>query len=147
MVDLSCGEVGVRLEESPLVGVLVGRGGTLVLGLLELVRDGTGSTGDAVGEGVLAGNVALGLLLVGLLGGGGGSTLDGLGDVVGGVLWKGWMLVELERSWLHKAGEGETYGNRVDDLADNALVGCVGVGSRHVDGLVFGGLVDLKVCC
>jgi len=40
-----------------------------VLGLVELVGDGTGSTRDAVGDGVVAGDVALSLLLVGLLGG------------------------------------------------------------------------------
>ena len=54
--------------------------------LVELVGGGVKSTGGTVGEGVLAGNVALGLLLVGLLGGGGGGALDGLGNVVGGVL-------------------------------------------------------------
>lgn len=36
-------------------------------------------------------------------------TLDGLGDVVDGVA------------------------DRVGDLAEDALVGCVGVGGRHVD--------------
>lgn len=34
-----------------------------------------------------------------------------------------------------------TYGDGVDGLADNALVGCVGVGSRHFDGLGGGLLV------
>jgi hypothetical protein len=57
-----------------------------VLLLVDLVAAGVKSTGDAVADGVLAGDVALGLLLVGLLGGGGGGTLDGLGNVVGGVL-------------------------------------------------------------
>lgn len=54
--------------------------------LVDLVASGVKGARGAVGEGVLAGNVALGLLLVGLLGGGGGAALDGLGDVVGGVL-------------------------------------------------------------
>ena len=54
--------------------------------LVDLVAAGVKSTGDAVADGVLAGDVALGLLLVGLLGGGGGGTLDGLGNVVGSVL-------------------------------------------------------------
>lgn len=40
-----------------LDGVLVGGGGTLVLGLVELVGDGTGGTGDTVGDGVVAGNL------------------------------------------------------------------------------------------
>jgi len=44
-------------------------GRSIVLGLVELVGDGTGSTRDAVGDGVVAGDVALSLLLVGLLGG------------------------------------------------------------------------------
>jgi hypothetical protein len=55
------------------------------------------------------GDVALGLLLVALLGGLGGLALDRLGDVVGGVL------------------------NRVDSLADDAVVGVVGVRGRHCD--------------
>lgn len=50
-----------------LDALLVGRGGSRVLGLVELVGESTGSTRDAVGDGVLAGNVALGLLLIGLL--------------------------------------------------------------------------------
>ena len=54
--------------------------------LVDLVAAGVKSTGDAVADGVLAGDVALGLLLVGLLGGGGSGALDGLGNVVGGVL-------------------------------------------------------------
>lgn len=54
--------------------------------LVDLVAASVKGTGDTVTDGVLAGNVALGLLLVGLLGGGGGGTLDGLGNVVGGVL-------------------------------------------------------------
>lgn len=54
--------------------------------LVELVAGGVKGTGGAVGEGVLTRDVALGLLLVALLGGSGGSALDGLGNVVGGVL-------------------------------------------------------------
>ena len=75
--------------------------------LVDLVTSSVESTGGTVGDGVLAGDVALGLLLVALLGGLSGLALDGLGDVVGGVL------------------------DRVDGLADDALVGVVGVGSRH----------------
>lgn len=56
--------------------------------LVDLVAASVKGTGDTVADGVLAGDVALGLLLVGLLGGGGGGTLDGLGNVVGGVLEK-----------------------------------------------------------
>ena len=77
--------------------------------LVELVANSVSGTGDAVGNAILSGNVALGLLLVGLLGSLSGVALDGLGDVVGGVL------------------------DRVDGRADEALVGLVGVGSRHVD--------------
>jgi hypothetical protein len=69
-----------------LDALLVGGGGALVLLLVELVAGGVKGARGTVGEGVLAGDVALGLLLVGLLGGSGGGTLDGLGDVVGGVL-------------------------------------------------------------
>ena len=69
-----------------LDALLVGGGGGLVLLLVELVGGGVKSTGGTVGEGVLAGDVALGLLLVSLLGGGGGGALDSLGNVVGGVL-------------------------------------------------------------
>lgn len=78
--------------------------------LVNLVASGVKSTRGTVGDGVVAGDVALGLLLVGLLGSLGGLALDGLGDVVGGVL------------------------DGVDGLADNALVGTVGVRGRHVDG-------------
>ena len=92
-----------------LNGALVGLGGALVLLLVDLVTSGVEGTGGTVGERVLAGDVALGLLLVALLGGLSGLALDGLGDVVGGVL------------------------DRVDGRADEALVGLVGVGSRHVD--------------
>jgi hypothetical protein len=95
-----------------LDGALVGLSRALVLGLVHLVASGTESTGDAVGDGVLSGNVALSLLLVGLLGSLSRVALDGLGDVVGGV------------------------GDGVADLADDALVRLVGVGSRHFDGWV-----------
>ena len=66
--------------------MLVGVGGRLVLGLVELVRGSAESTRDAVRDRVLAGNVALGLLLVGLLAGLGGATLDGLRDVCEGTV-------------------------------------------------------------
>lgn len=69
-----------------LDALLVGLGGALVLLLVNLVASGVKAARDAVRDRVLAGDVALGLLLVGLLGGGGGGTLDGLRDVVGGVL-------------------------------------------------------------
>jgi hypothetical protein len=72
-----------------LDALLVGGGRGVVLLLVELVAGGVKSTGGTVGEGVLAGDVALGLLLVGLLGRGGGGALDGLGNVVGGVLGEG----------------------------------------------------------
>ena len=40
-----------------------------------------------------------------------------------------------------------TYGDGVGDLTDDALVGSVGVGGRHVDGLVGGvGWFELSVC-
>ena len=78
-----------------------------MLVLVGLVADGIGSTRDAVGDAVLAGDVALGLLLVGLLGRLSGVALDRLGNIVGSVL------------------------GGIDDLADDALV--TGVGSRHVD--------------
>lgn len=77
-----------------------------MFGLVQLVLAGTESTRDTVGDGVLAGNVALGLLLVGLLGSLSRLALDGLGDVVGGV------------------------GDRVGDLADDSLVRLVGVWCR-----------------
>ena len=69
-----------------LDALLVGLGGALVLLLVDLVAASVKGGRGAVGEGVLAGDVALSLLLVGLLGGGGDGTLDGLGNVVGGVL-------------------------------------------------------------
>ena len=90
--------------------MLVGGSSTLVLVLVELVAGSTESTGGTVGDGVVAGNVALGLLLVGLLGSLSSGALDGLGDVVGGV------------------------GDGVGGLAEDTLVRLVGVGSRHVDG-------------
>ena len=64
--------------------LLVGLGRSGVLGLIHLVGDGTEGTGGTVGDGAVGG-VALGLLLVGLLGCLSGVALDGLGDVVGGV--------------------------------------------------------------
>ena len=97
-------------ERRRLDGVLVGRGSALVLVLVELVAGSTESTGGTVGQGVVSGNVALGLLLVGLLGSLSSVALDGLGDVVDGV------------------------GDGVDGLADDTLVRLVGVGSRHFDG-------------
>ena len=80
-----------------------------MLVLVDLVAGSTESTGGTVGQGVLSGNVALGLLLVGLLGSLGGVARDGLGDVVGGV------------------------GDGVADLTNNALVRLVDVGGRHFD--------------
>jgi hypothetical protein len=69
-----------------LDALLVGLGGALVLLLVDLVASGVKGARGTVGDGVVAGDVALGLLLVGLLGRGGGGTLDGLGNVVGSVL-------------------------------------------------------------
>lgn len=80
-----------------------------MLGLVHLVGGSTHGTGDTVGDGVVAWDVALHLLLVGLLGGLSGLALDGLRDVLGGVL------------------------DRIGDLADDSLVWLVGVWSRHVD--------------
>jgi hypothetical protein len=57
-----------------------------VLLLVDLVAGGVKGARGTVGDGVVAGDVALGLLLVGLLGRGGGGALDGLRDVLGGVL-------------------------------------------------------------
>jgi hypothetical protein len=76
--------------------------------LVKLVRGSAHGTRDTVGDGVI-GSVALGLLLVGLLGSLGGVARDGLGDVVGSV------------------------GNGVADLADDTLVRLVDVGGRHFD--------------
>jgi hypothetical protein len=115
-----------------LNGALVGLSGALVLLLVDLVTSSVESTGGTVGERVLAGDVALSLLLVALLGGLSRLALDGLGDVVGGVL------------------------DRVDGLADDAVVGVVGVGSRHFEclrwlvGLVWrkcNVIEELKACC
>jgi hypothetical protein len=88
-----------------------------VLGLVDLVAGGAKGTAGAAAERGVA-DVALHLLLVGLLAGPGGGALDGLGDVVGGVL------------------------GRVGDLADEALVGLIEVGGRHfVRGLGFEGKI------
>ena len=97
-----------------------------MLVLVELVRGSAHGTGDTVGNGVVAGNVALGLLLVGLLGSLSRVALDGLGDVVGGV------------------------GDGVADLTDDTLVRLVGVGNRHFEecwvvGWLVGWLVVLSV--
>lgn len=102
-----------RRSASCLDGALVGLSSTLVLALVDLVTGSAESTRGAVSQAVLSGNVALGLLLVGLLGSLSRVALNGLGDVVGGVL------------------------DAVDGLADEALVGSVGVGSRHF-GMCFG---------
>ena len=69
-----------------LVGslLLVGLGRSVVLGLGALVGDGVASGVDAVTDAGIS--VALGDLLVGLLGSGGASALDLVGDVVAGVL-------------------------------------------------------------
>lgn len=108
-----------------LDGALVGLGRALVLGLVDLVASGTESTRDAVGDRVLSGNVALGLLLVGLLGSLSRVALDGLRDVVGSV------------------------GDGVADLTDDTLVRLVGVGSRHFDevGRVLGLEGSEVECC
>lgn len=52
-----------------------------MLRLVHLVTSGGESTRGAVGNGVVSGNVALGLLLVGLLGSLSGVALDSLGDL------------------------------------------------------------------
>ena len=66
-----------------LSGLLVDIGRAVVLLLVELVTDSIlGSRGTSAERGV----AVLGDLLVGLLGGGGKSTLDGVSDVVGGVV-------------------------------------------------------------
>jgi len=83
-----------------------------VLALVELVGDGAGGTGDAVAEAVLAGNVTLGLLLVGLLLSLSGLALNGLRDVV------------------------DSVGDGVGGLAEDSLVGLVDVGGRHFVGSV-----------
>ena len=76
--------------------------------LVDLVGGSAHGTGDTAGDGVVSG-IALGLLLVGLLGSSGRGALDGLGDVVDGVV------------------------DRVADLGGDTLVGCVSVGGRHFD--------------
>lgn len=50
-----------------LDSLLVGLGRGVVLALVHLVGDGRQTSGNSVGDGVLSGNVALSLLLVGLL--------------------------------------------------------------------------------
>ena len=65
--------------ELTLVDISLG----VVAGLVDLVGDGVLGGRSARSEGRVA---VLGDLLVGLLGSGGTSTLDGLGHVVGGVL-------------------------------------------------------------
>jgi len=72
-------------------------GRSVVLGLVELVGDGTGGTRDAVGDGVVAGDVALGLLLVGLLGGLSGLWMDVL------AVWLAWV-VHTERENIRSPG-------------------------------------------
>jgi hypothetical protein len=84
------------LSARRLDGALVGLGGS------------AHGTGDTTRDGRVGG-VALGLLLVGLLGSGGTSALNGLRDVLGGVV------------------------ERVADLTDDTLVRLVGVGSRHFE--------------
>ena len=105
-----------------LDGTLVGLSRALVLVLVDLVTSGAKGTGGTVGDAVVAGDVALGLLLVGFLGGLSGVALDALGNVVGSVL------------------------DRVDGLADDALVGGVGVGSRHFDEVWLGGWFEKGGC-
>jgi hypothetical protein len=80
-VSYHCSSKRVHLD-----ALLVGLGRALVLLLVDLVAGGVKGARGTVGDGVVAGDVALGLLLVGLLGGGGGGALDGLRDVLGGVL-------------------------------------------------------------
>lgn len=89
--------------------VLVGRSSALVLLLAQLVADSAGGTADAVTE-TRVWCVALGLLLVGLLGSLSRLALDALRDVVGGVL------------------------DGVADLADDALIWLISVWCRHVVG-------------
>lgn len=108
-----------RAEWRSLDRALVGLSRGVVLLLVELVAGSGESTRGTVGQRVLSGNVALGLLLVGLLGSLGVGALDALRDVVGGVL------------------------DRVDGLADDALVGVVDVGSRHFECEVWGLLVKV----
>jgi hypothetical protein len=94
-VSARCSGCGVSVQVYPyhcsskrvhLDALLVGLGRALVLLLVDLVAGGVKGARGTVGDGVVAGDVALGLLLVGLLGRGGGGALDGLRDVLGGVL-------------------------------------------------------------
>ena len=66
-----------------LGSLLVNIGSAVVLLLVHLVTDGVLGSGGAGADGGVA---VLGNLLVGLLGGGGESALNGLRDVVGGVV-------------------------------------------------------------
>ena len=66
-----------------LGSLLVGGGRSIVLVLVALVLEGVNA---GLGTSSKAGVVVLGDLLVGLLGSTRGGALDGLGDVVGGVL-------------------------------------------------------------
>lgn len=97
-------------ETRRLDTLLVGLGRGLVLVLVELVGGSTHGTGDTAGDGVV-GSVALGLLLVGLLGSLSSVALDGLGDVVDGVA------------------------DGVGDLTNDTLVRLVDVRGRHFDGV------------
>jgi len=90
-----------------LNALLVNIGGSLVLALVDLARDCISCTRDAVAEGVLAGDIALGLLLAGLFLSLGSVALEGVRYVVDGVT------------------------DRVGDGGDNALVRSVNVGCRH----------------
>jgi hypothetical protein len=89
-----------------LNALLIGLSRALVLLLIDFVGSSVKSARSTARERSVAG-VALGLLLVGLLGSFGGVALDSFGDVVGGVL------------------------DRVGGLADDALVRLVDVGSGH----------------
>src|SRR5689334_13543465 len=75
-----------------LSGLLVEIGLSVVALLVELVADGITS---GLGAGAEACVAVLGDVLVGLLGSSGGSALDGLGDVVGGVPKKKRLLVRV----------------------------------------------------
>lgn len=110
---------GKEPKATSLDGLLVGLGLGLVGVLVDLVGSSAQGTRDTAGDGVVGG-VALGLLLVGLLGSLGGVALDGLGDVVGGV------------------------GNGVGDLANDTLVRLVDVRGRHFESVVVGWLGLVK---